>query len=49
MLLKKMEVKARLSRHPFIYKTSCENIHPIALTSPAIRFALNPNRFRLLR
>ena len=30
-------------------QTSCENIHPIALTSPAIRFALNPNRFRLLR
>ena len=26
-----------------------ENIHPIALTSPAIRFTLNPNRFRLLR
>ena len=32
-----------------IEETSCENIHPIALTSPAIRFALNPNRFRLLR
>ena len=30
-------------------KNSCENIHPIALTSLAIRFALNPNRFRLLR
>ena len=33
----------------FIQQTSCENIHPIALTSPAIRFTLNPNRFRLLR